>query len=258
MAAVSSSVLSSAPWLWRQAKPPLPECHGQAQILPFSRAESAVFCASQVLLKSGAGRVSALAMITSSSGGPSGCCPAIPVSISTSTGPPVMIRCSTVSRRMRMSLRCPSTDAVSTTPSRRSRPRKRTAAPGEHEGLERPGDERDERKREQEGGDAKNDAVGVRRRGHFRVLNVSGRRLAAKACLPAPNKTVNQGTNMTPEGSLARQRGGPRCTARQARRGHNPQGKWPVLSWICAGKLQQRATSQCPARTEIESGSLEA
>src|SRR6476661_1641802 len=68
----------------------------------------------------------------------------------------------------------------------------RTAPPGEHEGLERPGDERDERKREQEGGDTKNDAVGVRRRGHFRVLNVSGRRLAAKACLPAPNKPLTK------------------------------------------------------------------
>src|SRR5262245_6126014 len=58
MATVSSSILSSANWLWRQAKPPWLECHGQAQILSFGRAESAVFCGCRSLLKSGAGHVS--------------------------------------------------------------------------------------------------------------------------------------------------------------------------------------------------------
>jgi hypothetical protein len=63
---------------------------------------------------------------------------------------------------------------------------------------------------------------------------------------------------MTPEGRLGLPSRAPWMHGRQGWRGRNPQGKWPVLSWICPDKLQQRATSQCPARSEIESGSLEA
>ena len=175
MATVSAEVLSSATGPSGQAKPPLPSVTVKPS---FGRSRRKIrgFPPSSLRVRPCRGRalgaVSVLAMTTSSSGGSRCRCPSIPVSITTSTGPPVMIRCSTLSRRMRMSLRWPSTACAldhaepAFAPLRKPDPLR----PGQHEGLEGPGDERDHREGEQKGGDREKDAVGVRHRGHVGFL----------------------------------------------------------------------------------------
>src|SRR5262245_11835125 len=123
MAAVSSSVLSSANWLWRQAKPPWLECHGQAQILSFGRAKSAVFRGCRSLLKSGAERVSCPRDDHVLERGLER--PGLDQHVHRATGHDQMLHGVAADEDER----CASTDAVSTMPSLRSRPRNRPGPP---------------------------------------------------------------------------------------------------------------------------------